>query len=142
VIQLIRQTGLVIILLAHTLGTCDFFLLRVLPLIAYRPRRDRPKSSRERKFRFFFYFFFTSETPEKGYVDRFGLIFDWYFRRTPATLASALVVSTPETTRGLYTLPSRSRRLSPKTTSTTARGVIVAWQKNRNSTYRLVDPDC
>lgn len=44
--------------MAHTLGTCDFFLLRVLPLIAYRPRRNRPKSSRERKFRFFFLFFF------------------------------------------------------------------------------------
>lgn len=27
-------------------------------------------------------------------------------RNTPATLVSALVVSTPETTRGLYTLPS------------------------------------
>lgn len=35
--------------------------------------------------------------------------------KTPTTLASALVVSTPETIRGLYTLPSRDRRLSPKT---------------------------
>lgn len=131
VIQLIQQAGLVIILLAHTLGTCDFFLPRVLSLIERVPflhlfHLGTGRKARERKFCLFLFFFFhASGTPGKK-ICRYSVRLSEYFRRTPATLTSALVVSTLETTRGLYTLPSRSRRLSPKTTSATARGAIVA----------------
>lgn len=62
---------------------------------------------------------FAVEAPEKGYC-RYSVIRlsdIRLVRKTPASLACALVVSTPETTRGLYTLPSWRRRLSPKTTS-------------------------
>lgn len=62
VIQLIQQAGLVIILLAHTLGTCDFFLPRVLSLIERVPflhlfHLGTGRKARERKFCLFLFFF-------------------------------------------------------------------------------------
>lgn len=41
-------------------------------------------------------------------------------QNTPTGLPSKLVVSSPETKRSLYTLPSRGRRLSPKTLASSA----------------------
>lgn len=111
-----------IILLAHTLGTCDFFLPRVLPYrvrssssLTGLPPRDRLERRKDKSFPFFF-LIHDRQAPEKG-ISYLVLDYIRFVRKTPATLANALVVSTSETTCGLYTLPSRSRRLSPKTTS-------------------------
>jgi len=118
-----------IILLAHTLGTCDFFqpplqlLFLSLMLLCYpwdrnveRERGRERKREREREKRLTFLF---NSTPGIRYrrCSMMCSIVQRIAWKTPATLASALVVSTPETTRGLYTLPSRSHQLSPKTIS-------------------------
>lgn len=52
-------------------------------------------------------------------------------QNTPTGLPSKLVVSSPETKRSLYTLPSRGRRLSPKTLASSAETVTRG--KNFNS---------
>lgn len=128
-------TKLDIILLAHTLGTSDFFLPRVLP-------RGIPRSSfllnvsplslriSEKKIYFFVFSFFTIYRKERnltllmgddegGWEGRRRLsIVRQIGQKTPATLVNALVVSTSQTTHGLYTLPllkSLIERLSPKT---------------------------
>jgi len=60
--------------------------------------------------------FFYTERRRKNIVGTWYPIIRYSIvRKTPTTWENALVVSTPETTRGLYTLPSRSRQLSPKT---------------------------
>lgn len=110
--------------MAHTLGTCDFFLARVLPYSARVPLRPPPPPESAQNaldgdlLLSLFLPFLSRSATEKGYVCiyRYICIYIYIYscgldcqanRKTPATLASALVVSTPETTRGLYTLPSR-----------------------------------
>lgn len=132
-----------IILLAHTLGTCDFFLPRVLPYRARSsssptalPPRDRPKRSRgkDKSFSFlsFFFLLHDREAPEKGIL---YLVFDYigFVRKNTGDFGECVSCEHVwNDMRPIYSPLSKSSAFTKNYLGHS--DVLVPWRKNRNST--------